>query len=218
VRTVEAMVSELRELLFGDVPLHEWAGSGSERPEPPWTLFQTAARAIDAGDTAAAETAMRAVLAAPGLESRQLLQAWTTLRSIGVKPDDGERGRVVGVVLDVPLEQGADVLAAYADHSARYLNQGGGAIVWDVRDPTMDALVDAVLDAARPLLALAGVWDGDRPPLPHGLARVSLLTPVGLHFGQAGFAQLLQDPHTEPVFQAGAALMSALIERSTGHR
>ena len=116
----------------------------------------------------------------------------------------------------MPLEQGYDTLAAYDDRTARYLNQGGGAIIWHVRDSEMDALVDTLLTAARPLLTTVGVWESARPPLTAGLARVSLLTPEGLHFTEGPFAPFAQNPPSAAVFAAGTALMSALIERSQG--
>ena len=78
----------------------------------------------------------------------------------------------------------------------------------------MDALVDALLTAARPLLATVGVWEGARPPLTAGLARISLLTPEGLHFTEGAFTQLAEDQPTAAVFAAGTALMSALIDRA----
>jgi len=100
------------------------------------------------------------------------------------------------------------------DHTARYLNQAGGAIIWHVVDSEMDALIDALLAAARPLLTTVGVWESARPPLTAGRARVSLLTAEGLHFTEGSFQKLTGDPATDAVFTAGVALMSALIDRS----
>jgi len=154
------------------------------------------------------------VLDTPALESRQYLQAWSCLRQLDRDALTGLPERLYGVVLDVPLEQGYDTLAAYEDHTARYLNQGGGAIIWHAEDTAMDALIDTLLAAARPLLATVGVWESARPPLTAGRARVSLLTAEGLHFTEGAFEQLARDPGTGAVFTAGAALMGALIVRS----
>jgi hypothetical protein len=204
-------MTELRELLFGDVPIEDWAGTSKALP---WRHFQDAEHAMAHADVPAAEAALHAVLDTPELESRQYLQAWSCLRQLDRDALTDLPEHLYGVVLDVPLEQGYDTLAAYDDHTARYLNQGGGVIVWDIRDPDMDALIDALLTAARPLLATVGVWESARPPLTTGRARVSMLTAEGLHFTEGVFEQFAQDPPTAPVFAAGAALMSALIDRS----
>lgn len=204
-------MTELRELLFGDVPIGDWAGTS---PEAPWIHFQDAEHAMARADVPAAEAALHAVLNTPDLESRQYLQAWSCLRQLDRDALTGVPEELYGVVLDVPLETGVDTLAAYQDRSARYLNQGGGAIVWDTHDPVMDDLIDAMLAAAQPLTATIGVWESSRPPLTTGQARISLLTAEGLHFRDGGFDDLFQDPATAPVLSAGAALMAELIGRA----
>jgi len=206
-------MSELRELLFGDVPIEDWAGSS---PEPPWIHFQDAEHAMARADVPAAEAALHAVLDTPDLESRQYLQAWSCLRQLDRDALTGLPERLFGVVLDVPLEHGYDTLAAYDDHTARYLNQGGGVIVWDVRDAAMDARIDALLEATRPLLATVGVWESARPALTAEHARISMLTAEGLHFTEGALDKIADGPGTAQVFAVGAALMSALIDRSQG--
>ena len=206
-------MTELRELLFGDVPIEEWAGASNEQP---WTHFQDAEHAMAHADVPAAEAALHAVLDTPQLESRQYLQAWSCLRQLDRDALTGLPERLYGVVLDVPLEQGYDTLAAYDDHTARYLNQGGGAVIWHVEDATMDALIDALLTAAGPLVATIKVWESARPPLVAERARISLLTAEGVHFRDDSFEQLTRDPATGPVFTAGVALMAAMIDRSQG--
>jgi hypothetical protein len=47
---------------------------------------------------------------------------------------------------------------------------------------------------------------------------VSLLTPSGLHFGQGPLGALSTDPMAAPIFEAGTALMLALVERAGGPR
>ena len=204
-------MTDLRELLFGDVPIESWAGTSNETP---WTHFQNAELAMARADVPAAESALHAVLDTPDLESRQYLQAWSCLRQLDRDALTALPERLYGVVLDVPLEQGYDTLAAYDDHTARYLNQAGGAIIWHAVDSEMDALIDALLAAARPLLTTVGVWESARPPLTAGRARVSLLTAEGLHFTEGAFEQLAADSGTSDVFTGGVALMAALINQS----
>ena len=77
----------------------------------------------------------------------------------------------------------------------------------------IDLRIDTVLSAERLLVRLIGPWEGPRPLLPPGQARISLLTPGGLHFGQGPFAALSRDPLAAPVIRAAAALMQALVSR-----
>ena len=63
--------------------------------------------------------------------------------------------------------------------------------------------------------AAIGPWEGDRPPLARGQARLSLLTPSGLHYGQAPFGALSRDALAAPAFGAATALMLALTKRAS---
>lgn len=206
-----------RELLFGDVPLSDWAGTADVEP---WASFQKSAEDLTRKDAAAARDALSSVLALPGLESRHYLQAWSVMRSLGVVPPPEEAKRVLGVVVDVPVDKGADTLAAYADRSARYLNHDGSSIVWDDggTEAIIDARVGAFLDAGRTLVAMIGPWSGERPPLARGQARISILTPSGLHFGQGPLEALSRDPLAAPVFNTGTALIVALTSHAASAR
>jgi hypothetical protein len=208
-------MADMRELLFGDVPLSRWAGTGGEVP---WSWFADAAEHIVAGRPDQAQLALSRVLAEPGLESRQYLQAWHALRGLGVEPEPAQAKQVLGVVLDISVEGGLDTLAAYADHSCRYLNHGGGAIIWDQPDPAIDQLVDQLLRAGRTVADQIGPWTGERPPLPAGVARLSVLCPSGLHFGQAPGDALRADPLARATLDAGTELLVALVARNECRR
>lgn len=91
-----------------------------------------------------------------------------------------EAKRLDGVVVEVALDQGLDILAAYADHSARYYNYSGSAVIWERPDPSLDAHIDALLAAGAAILAQIGAWEGARCPAPpRGQSRISMLAPVG---------------------------------------
>jgi hypothetical protein len=201
-------MTEFRDTLFGDLPLTMWGANGIGEP---WARFKLAAARLAKGDRAEAVAALQAVLARADLESRHYLEAWMALRAAGVMPPDDQAKRVLGVVLDVPMPGGVDTLAAYADRHARYLNYSGAAIVWEAPDARLDPQIHALLKTGQTLANLIGPWDGARPPLNEGRARISLLTPSGLHFGDGPFEMFMQDPNAGPVLQAGTELMRALI-------
>lgn len=205
------MTSPIRELLFGDVPLAQWAGSSKEQP---WSDFQAARDAIARGDPKAAIRALESVVSRTGLESRHYLQAWSTLRELGAEPPASQAKRVLGVVLDMPVSGGLDTLAAYEDGSARYLNFSGKGIVWDATDPAVEDAINRLIATGTAIAKQIGPWKGERPPLPEEHARISLLTPSGIHFGQAPARALLGDPLAGPAFAIGGTLMKTLIDKT----
>jgi hypothetical protein len=207
--------TDLRELLFGDVPLGRWAANGKGEP---WETLRTAADALARDDRAAAHHALTAVLTMPDLESRHYAEAANGLLSIGVAPSGPESRRVYGVIMDVPVTGGRDTLAGYEDGRARYLNFTGRSVVWDApgSDREIDARVAALMAAGRQLAMQIGPWGGARPPLAPGKARVSLLTASGLMFGEGPFDSFSRDPLAVPMFNAGAALMQALTAKALG--
>lgn len=206
--------SPIHGFLFGDVPVLEWPRPESaSRNVRPWLLFATAQEAYQRGESAAAVTALREVLATPDLESRQYLQAWHFLRALGVVPAADEGKRVLGVVLEVAMHGGLDVVAAYADNSARYINYSGKVIVWEAGTDLPGGFIQALLTAAQPVAAAIGPWlEARRQPPSAGDVRINLLTASGLHFGEGSFDVLFQDPMGGPVLAAGQALMQALME------
>jgi hypothetical protein len=210
--TSEAM----RETLFGDQPLSRWPPAKSnEETHEPWMTFVAARNAMARDDNAAAIEQLRRVLAMPALESRHYLQAWHVLRLLKVEPPPEKRKEILGVVVEVQMNTGHDLLAAYRDHSARYWNYAGGGVVWERPDASLDPLIDALFAAAQPIVDAIGPWEGRRPPLPgKDEARMNFLTPSGLHFGQAKFAILARDPMARPAIDAATALMQTLVAKS----
>ncbi|MBA3768464.1 MAG: hypothetical protein H0W99_16085 [Acidobacteria bacterium] len=114
---------EIRDTLFGDLPFSEWPGeSSTPAQDEPWLSFVKARQLIEMGDNSKGEEILRRILSMHGLESRHYLQAWHFLRELGAQPVAGEAKRLYGVVVEAALESGLDIVAAYADGTARYFN------------------------------------------------------------------------------------------------
>jgi hypothetical protein len=116
------------------------------------------------------------------------------------------------------MDKGLDLLAAYEDGSARYINFTHAAIIWDA--PGSDALIEErlrqLLSVGQAVAPRIGPWEGRgrRPePPPYGHIRLNMLTPSGIHFGQGEYAALSSDPMGAALINAGTALMQALTER-----
>jgi hypothetical protein len=206
---------DIRDVLFGDMPLNAWARPGGQAAQAaPWSLFAAASDHLERGDRPAAIEALRKVVGMRGLESRHYLQAWQALGDLDEPPDADQASRMLGVVVEVGLDGGLDLLAAYADRTARYINFSGAAVVWDSRDPEIDGLIADLFAAAQPIATYTEVWQDARPPAPStGHMRINVLTPGGLHFGQGTFEALGNDPLGGLVVRAATALMRALIGR-----
>jgi hypothetical protein len=199
----------VRETLFGDIPLDGWPPGAPD--SFPWTAFAAARSHLAEGSPADAIASWREVLAHPGLESRHYLQAWHFLRQHGQPPPTETAKQVLGVVVEVGMPQGLDILAAYADHSARYYNFSGAGVVWERLDGSLDPLIDQLLSAGAKVAARIGPWEQARPPAPGaGEVRLSFLTPSGLHFGQGSMDKFQSDPLAGMVLQAAMPLLKAL--------
>jgi hypothetical protein len=205
----------IRDTLFGDMSLDQWPCEGSASDAFPWSDFALARSHLTAGRLEAAISCWRQILEHPGLESRHYLQAWSFLRKHGHQPSVNTAKIVLGVVIEIMMPVGLDLLAAYSDHSARYYNYSGSAVIWEHQDNSLDSVIDQLLVASSQAVTQIGLWGQERPgPPPQGNVRLSFLTPCGLHFGERTFAALLGDPLGEQVLSIGTRLMKGLISKA----
>jgi hypothetical protein len=204
-----------RTLIFADTPAAAWgADQGVDSPAP-WNHFARAREALQAGRSADAIAAWQKVIAIPDLDSRHYLQAWHLLRSQRVLPPSETAKTVLGVVVEAGLDEGIDIVAAYADLSARYINFSGASIIWEHPDSSLDSVVRNLLQASSAVVQRIGPIDGPRPGLPgRGNFRLNFLTPLGLHYGEGPMGAMQKDGLAGPVVAAALELMSSLIDKS----
>jgi hypothetical protein len=204
---------EIRNTLFGDLPLSRWTCvSGDARVLEPWASFVRAEQFISSGDARSATAVLQSVLGMPHLESRHYLQAYSFLRELGVNAPPEHGKTVLGVVVEVGMVKGLDIVAGYADHHARYYNYSGAGVVWERPNSTLDAPIDDLLRVGGAVAQAIGPWNDKRPPAPpKGQARINLLVPSGLHFGQGPLDSLAKDRLGGPVIASAFRLMQALI-------
>jgi hypothetical protein len=206
---------DIREVLFGDEPLEKVASYAQGlSDDSPWVCFAAASQRLAAGDQPGAIAALKKILLVRGLEDRLYLQAWHCLRTLGQFPPTDQAHEIQGVVVEVALDRGLDIITAYADGSARYFNYSGAAIVWDVQDADIDRLVTELLTVGQSLVEISEPWDGPRPPAPPiGMVRINALTFGGLHFGQGSFQAISQDGLGGLALRAAFDLMQALVAK-----
>jgi hypothetical protein len=122
---------------------------------------------------------------------------------------------VLGVVVEVGMPKGVDLVAAWPDHHARYYNFSGAGVVWESEDTLVTTAIDRLLEVSEPVLRAIGPWEGKRPAAPtNGTARINLLSPIGLCFGEGPMDVLSKDRMGGPVLTAASQLMQILIQQT----
>ena len=134
--------------------------------------------------------------------------AYSRLRKLGqpVTPK-----RLLGVIIEVPLSAGLDVLAAYSESGVRYLNQSGKLAFYEGVD-SLQPLVRKLFAALAPLIQQIAATDQPRRPPPTGTsARLTFLVSDGLYFGEGPMAALQRDALGGLVIAQGVELLQASV-------
>ena len=204
----------IRDTLFGDMPFSQWLPTSTVAPaSAPWASFGRAKTLIDSGRLKEAIAALESILETPNLESRHYLQSWHFLRELSVNSSQARAKDILGVVVEVGVKGGLDLVAAYSDHHARYYNFSGAGVVWEMPSNALDGPIDELLQTARALAQVIGPWKQARPAAPPaGQTRINLLTPSGLHFGQGPLDALGKDRLGGPTLASAFRLMQELIK------
>lgn len=211
----KAGTTEIRDTLFGDLPASRWPGETTAAENEPWLSFVGARDHLRSGRREEALAAYRRILAIPELESRHYAQSWHFLRENGILPDSSIARQLFGVVVEVAIRGGLDIVAAYADYTARYFNRSGAAVVWDATDDSLHGEIKNLLHAGKVVVDETGPWEEPRPPAPpRGQVRISMLTPGGLHFGQSSFDALAADRIGGAVLSAATELMKGMVAKT----
>lgn len=146
------------------------------------------------------------------LESRPKILAYNKLFKGGVKPPKKE---LLGIIIEVHLEEGLDVLAAYRDGTARYINHSEKLIIWDTTTEQSNQLVKKLFAEGEQVIEKIGPREDPRLPCPPpGDVRLTFLVSDGLYFGQGPIDVLFNDPMGAPTLQAATMLMQHLTENN----
>lgn len=122
---------------------------------------------------------------------------------------------LIGVIIEVGLDNGLDVLAAYRDGTARYINYSEKMIFWDSPSAESNKIIDKLFKESEIILRQIGPWDKARLSFPEkGTVRISFLVSDGLYFGQGSVDNFFSEKMSAPVLKYGSKLMNFLIDRS----
>lgn len=212
---IPPILLQLRQTLYTNASLGPFLSRvQGDMSVAPWSHFVTANQAQKEGNTAKAIAYLKEIVRTPGYDTRIYLQAWHTLTSLGELPEESLRGRVQGVVIENHMTHGLDIVAAYADHTARYWNYTGTGVVWEARDAEIDKLIDDLFSVGQEISKRIGIGLRDIPAIPNpGCIHVFIMAYDGSTIGTGGFENLSKDPMGNAAISAGVNLMQGLIRK-----
>ena len=151
---------------------------------------------------------LQTIIGDAAVETRAKMLAYNLMRLNGFSSPKKE---LLAVIVEVGLEDGPDVLAAFKDGTARYINQSGKMIIWEAAGDTAGTLIKELFASSIPVIQQIGPWNNARRPHPEtGVARISFLVSDGLYFGEAPMNALFAHPLAKPALLAATALMQFL--------
>ena len=150
------------------------------------------------------------VAADESVESRLRALAYHRLRQADASVP---KGRLLGVIVEYPLERGLDVLGVFADGRVRYINQTGKLAVFEKLPADLAAKQKILMKASGAAIRAMGPWDGPRlAPPAAGLVRLTFLVSDGLYFGEGPPAAIGSDDIGGPVLTAATQLVLAIVD------
>jgi hypothetical protein len=210
-----ADITRFTELLLANQSLDDLLNQASEDEmsfdEEPWKRLARAAECLRSDEKDRALALLQEIVNIPNLETRILLWSWTALRNLGVNPKPREARAIMGVVIEVPMGNGNDILAAYADGTARYVNHTGKIIVWDLSDTLIRDIISKLLESCKYVYTETPTRLGDRSA--NDSVKVTVLTLGGNRCTEIPMQSLGSNPINE-VLTIGAELMEQLIKRT----
>ena len=145
----------------------------------------------------------------PRQEGRIRYLAFRRLRAIGHAVPSRQ---LLGTVVEVPLEAGLEVVAAYVEGGVRYINQTGRLAILE-ETAILRPVVRHLFAASNAAIERIVPWDkARRPPPQRGNARLTFLASDGLYLGEGPMARMQSEPLARPVLENAAALVHSIVE------
>jgi len=177
-----------------------------------WYYIVGAFTRYKAGRMLEAKAEMHRVAEMQSGDSLVTLWAWNTLRAWGQSPDDGIAQKVLGVVMEVGLDNGTDVIAAYEDGTSRYVSRKGSMIIWDDHGDHNNDLARKIVAAAQAIVDQLPVSTADAATTT-GSVQFSVLTVGGIRGVTAPMNELSRAASPlSSLFNASKELLISLIK------
>ncbi len=188
----------------------EQAEAAAQGGDEPWASFIIALGRMNANQDA--QGTLLKIAGDPQAEPRVRLWAFTALRKGGYEPTPKDTSGALGVVVEVPMPFGLDVLAAYADGSVRFLGAAGQLVVMEGSGKPPPVVAE-VIAAGDSLLAVppAPRARPSKPPA-KDMLRLSALTAKGVHSVEVPWAEIEKGGRYEQLFVAASKLLAQVTQ------
>lgn len=156
-------------------------------------------------------SAMLALAGESALEGRVRYLTYARLRALG-QPVPSKI--LLGVIVEVALSGGLDVLAAFSEGGIRYINQSGKLAVFEDVG-VLQPYVQRLFDVSAPVVACLGPWKKPRrsPPRAGGI-RLTFLVSDGVYFGEGPMSVMQTEAMAGPVIQRATELFQTVVAMS----
>ncbi|HEX6039592.1 hypothetical protein [Longimicrobium sp.] len=157
---------------------------------------------------------LRAIAEDESQEGRNRMWAYNLLREKG----ESVPSRILlGTIVEVHLDGGLDVLAAFTDGSVRYINHSEKMGFVEGHVAQLAEHIRILLEVSGFIANQIGPWTGERlPPPPQGEVRTTFLVSDGLYFGQGSYKELRGDEMGRLVLTAAERLHGAFVTMRLG--
>jgi hypothetical protein len=198
-------INQIYNLLFCD-ELSAYNTRPGETPAPWQTILFSAPISDDA---------VRALAEDRSAESRVRILAYNLLRERGKAVP---KGKLFAVIVEMPLDNGLDVVAVFADGTIRYINQSGKLAVVEGGLAETQPVAGRMLDASQRIVSIIGPWEKQRlPPPAKPNVRLTFLVSDGLYFGEGPMSVMERDANAGPIIREALnvvlILKKAVVDR-----
>ena len=142
----EPHLNFLYNLLFCD-DIALFKNEGNVKGEGPWPALL--GEKVDLN-------ALRAIAEDETNEGRVRAIAFNRLRATG---ETVPVKKLLGVIIEVPLQQGLDVLAAFSEGGVRYINQSGKVVIFEGGGHPAESVAKELIAVSQPLVNQCGPWE-----------------------------------------------------------
>ena len=210
-----------RALIFADESLESVARfvlqqeALGARVGPVWQRLAAVAAGVAQGHRARAIEELYRLLEDAGDDARSCFQFWNYLRQLGDAPGPEVAVRILGLVIEHSRHGRPELVSAYWDGTARWLDVMGDFQGFTNPAPSMVAEMQRFLRVCLPLVEATGPSSGPRPPPPTGArCRITVLTPAGLRMREGLWEELWDDEVCGPVLEMVGELTERLMRES----
>lgn len=157
--------------------------------------------------------ALKNIASSPSLEGRVRMLAYNQLRALNQPVPEKE---LLGVIIEVGLNEGLDTLAVFSDGGIRYINYTGKtAFVEGGPSAEFEDKAKAVWSASQRIVNAIGPGEEKRlPPPTIGMMRLTFLVSDGLYSGEGELRVMQSEQLAAPLVHSSGELLQLIVDET----